>query len=170
MPKEAKDKSQKKPTVSYKRPLWGNESAQYWRSLFTSANNARKEGWKRYYEELERADKSMMIVRAVHRTCPASIPKHIKDEYMRMVSQQDQSERECPICTESMHFDDMELTECGHMSHKACLEAALAKNAMCPLCRYKVPMKHWSEESDGGSSKEQAAVAPAQAPAAAEVK
>lgn len=118
---------------SYFRPEAGNKSIEYWKKMYYSANAARREGWKRYYETEER---SLVVIRNVVKEIPGGgIPPHIKAEYMRLVTQFDETKRECPVCMEIMKFEDSELTKCGHMFHLACLNAALERHDVCPICR-----------------------------------
>jgi ankyrin repeat protein len=43
---------------------------------------------------------------------------------------------ECPICLEALTADDTVQTTCNHLFHRRCLEAALARNNVCPSCRH----------------------------------
>lgn len=125
----------------YKRPEWRNDSANYWKSIFRSCDMARREGWRRYYDEMSVGDRGLQLIRMLDSKC--EIPVHIKTEYRKLVSQQDASKRECPICMGPVNFDDSELTDCGHIFHAQCLKQALARNAVCPMCRTARPVKKW---------------------------
>jgi len=138
------------------RPEWRNNDVFYWRQLFSSANCARKEGWRRHYEDEERGDRGMVMIRHIYRNVPAeaaaAIPEHIRTEYRRLITQLDSSKRECAICMEAMLFDDSELTECGHMFHTRCLQAALDRRDVCPLCRNRNPIRKWSVSQVGAAT------------------
>ena len=42
---------------------------------------------------------------------------------------------ECPVCYNTLLLDDSEALPCGHAFHPSCVQAWLAVNPTCPMCR-----------------------------------
>ena len=53
---------------------------------------------------------------------------------------------QCPCCLDEIDQDTLEVTECNHRFHQACLQRWLEENNTCPLCRHE--LQH-DEEEDG---------------------
>jgi hypothetical protein len=136
---KGKAKKTKAPKISYKKPDHANKSAAYWKKMFQSANAARKEGWRQYYEEnQERWEYALKCRRLVKEdggtVCSGYIPTHIKDLFIQMFSKLDGEAKECPICYEPVTVETTTLTNCGHIFHASCLEP----HKTCPQCRRKL--------------------------------
>ncbi len=64
-----------------------------------------------------------------------SIPPHIRREYIRNLPEN----QVCAICLANVENNDtMELTECGHIFHIACINRHRSNNNNCPVCRREI--------------------------------
>ena len=63
-----------------------------------------------------------------------SIPKHIKNEIIEMGKQLNKT-WECSICLDIIDVNNLEITNCGHFYHSACMRILKTSYEECPICR-----------------------------------
>ena len=109
----------------------------------------RKLAWAKYFEECRRrADMAYNVVRFIPVPAPARegptiifpdmIPPHITKEFFDMALEL-RKEFNCPICYEMVNKDTIEITYCGHIYCKECLEALKKQpDPKCAVCRKKL--------------------------------
>lgn len=62
-----------------------------------------------------------------------SIPPHVRQIYLQHL--QHLGDNQCSICLSPIQIDTIELTECGHIFHIACIRRHRENNNNCPVCR-----------------------------------
>jgi hypothetical protein len=101
----------------------------------------RRAGWAAYYSEIRERYRALDLVRQMHRDPLVGpvIPAHIAEQYKQLKTKYDAEGSECSICQEPTTFDASFLTNCGHLFHRACIDAWKEKqpDGICPTCRGK---------------------------------
>jgi Ring finger domain len=69
---------------------------------------------------------------------PVSKPPTVPFDDTFNASQMQRIAISCPICFDSVVSKNPVSTKCGHIFCKSCLNAALASNRTCPMCKKKV--------------------------------
>jgi hypothetical protein len=108
-----------------------------------SLMRGKKLAWARCFEAENNEHRALRMLCEMRKNpkCEKHIPKHIADQYTKLVAAYDKTTRECPICTEDISFETSELTDCGHLFHKKCLLECFEKDPRCPVCRDKYKPK-----------------------------
>ena len=87
-----------------------------------NANRRVKYAWARYYAvinaDLHEANVNHVVY--VRMADDREIPEHVKTELRAMASAL-KKKWECPVCTEMIEDDHLEITNCGHYYCKPCL-------------------------------------------------
>ena len=119
-------------------------SRTYTKSEYDNLDRRRKQAWAKYYQiEREQAENSVIIVNVIGRTEDgnlvekSSLPLHITEEYYSMAEQLNKKYT-CPICLDLVNRETIDITYCGHIFHKECLEASKQIKKECPYCRQKL--------------------------------
>ena len=69
---------------------------------------------------------------------PAFLPPHITQEFYEMAVQL-RRKFECPVCLEVVSKDTIQITHCGHVYCKNCIEIVKAlADPKCAVCRRKI--------------------------------
>lgn len=84
-------------------------------------------------EEIENRREQRREQREQQRQIPTySIPPHIRQVYLENLG----NNNTCSICLEDIELNNtIELTECGHIFHNACIRRHRNNNNNCPVCR-----------------------------------
>lgn len=101
--------------------------------------------WAKYYESMgQNANRARVIVWMIGRHDDGklepkeNLPKHITQEFYDMAEQLNK-QFTCPVCYELVTSATIQITHCGHVFCKECLEQWKKKpNAVCPICRKKL--------------------------------
>ena len=113
----------------------------YTKHQYDNMDKRRKIAWAKYYSlEAEQSDNVSIIVRTIGRKDDGTlnlIPTHITQEYYDMATQLNKKYT-CPICLELVSKETIDITYCGHIFHKECLENAKKVKCECPMCRKKL--------------------------------
>ncbi len=64
---------------------------------------------------------------------PSSLPSVLPKHFLDMLTQESKI---CSICTEPIE-NDLHMTVCCHLFHKACVSNWIIKHKTCPVCRVK---------------------------------
>lgn len=116
----------------------------YTKQQYDSLERQRKKAWAMYYQsEAERADTAVIIVTSIGRTPTgelvdkSTLPAHITQEYYEM-SEALNKKYTCPICLDLVNKDTIQITFCGHIFHKDCIEEVKKVKPECPMCRKRI--------------------------------
>jgi len=100
--------------------------------------------WAKYYSEMAaEADNARVIIQYVNiahgaPTTAEYLPPHITQEFYEMAVQL-RRKFECPVCLEVVNKDTIQITHCGHVYCKPCIETLkTGADPKCAVCRRKI--------------------------------
>lgn len=113
----------------------------YTKYEYDNMDKRRKIAWAKYYSlEADNASNANIIVRAIGRNEDGTLnamPVHIVQEYYDMATELNKKYT-CPICLDMVSKETIQITYCGHIFHKECLNESKQVKAECPMCREKL--------------------------------
>jgi hypothetical protein len=119
-------------------------SRTYTQAQYDNLDRRRKTAWAKYYQlEAEQSENATIVIRTIGRTATgslnekSSLPAHITTEFYEMAEQLNKKYT-CPICLDLVNKGNIEITYCGHIYHKECLEESKKVKMECPTCRKKL--------------------------------
>lgn len=119
-------------------------SQVYTKTQYDAKERLRKVAWAKFYEsEALRANDAAVIIAFVGRTddgqlvVKSALPTHITDEFYEMSTALNKKYT-CPICLDLVNKDTIQITFCGHIFHKECIEEAKNVKPECPICRKRI--------------------------------
>jgi rubrerythrin len=116
-------------------------SQTYTKSQYDNMDKRRRIAWAKYYElEGEQANQTNIIVSSIGRKENGElnlIPKHITEEFYDMATKLNKKYT-CPICIDLVDKTTIDITYCGHIFHKECLNESKKSKNQCPMCRKKL--------------------------------
>jgi hypothetical protein len=115
----------------------------YTKFQYDCVSKQRKVAWAKYYEsEALRAEDANVVITIIPRVDgklaeKASLPTHITQEYYDMAAKLNKKYT-CPICLDLVNKETIQITFCGHIFHKACIEEQKKIKPECPMCRKRI--------------------------------
>ena len=104
-----------------------------------SLERRRKMGWGKYFAEVNNNVNMNIDVMGDIRDAlnNEEIPIHFQMKFKELVDKY-KHKYECPICLEDLNTNTMEITKCGHLFHKNCINSWKNTSDKCPNCRIKM--------------------------------
>ncbi|MFZ4671463.1 MAG: RING finger domain-containing protein [Flavobacterium sp.] len=119
-------------------------SRTYTQTQYDNLDRRRKTAWAKYYQlEAEQSQNATVIIRTIGRNDTgglidkSTLPTHITSEFYEMAEQLNKKYT-CPVCLDLVNKENIEITYCGHIYHKECLEQSKRVKMECPTCRKKL--------------------------------
>jgi hypothetical protein len=118
-------------------------SQTYTKRQYDAVERQRKVAWAKYYEsEANQANHAVVIIRGIERTGgelvdKSSLPAHITQEYYDMAETLNKKYT-CPVCLDLVNKETIQITFCGHIFHKECIEEVKKVKPECPMCRKRI--------------------------------
>jgi rubrerythrin len=115
----------------------------YTKNQYDAKERQRKVAWAKFYEsEAQRANDAAIIIRTIGRNGAnlvekSSLPPHITDEFYEM-SEALNKKYTCPICIDLVSKETIQITFCGHIFHKECIDEVKRVKPECPICRKRI--------------------------------
>jgi len=129
MPKE-------KPTEhhGHRRETHLKRKKDAYKNKAENMDRQRRCGWAMYYAEMRERYQALDLLRQVQGI--PQIPTHVAEAYKELRTKYDAEKTACSICLDPITFDASLLTACGHLFHKACIDAWIGKEPgrVCPEC------------------------------------
>jgi hypothetical protein len=117
----------------------------YSRQQYENLMKQKKKGWAMFYNEMgQNADNATIIISTIGRDTqgklPAreDIPSHITTQFYDMAVKLNETYT-CPVCLELVNKETINISFCGHIFCKDCLEhIKKSDNPLCAICRKKL--------------------------------
>ncbi len=113
----------------------------YTKYQYDNMDKRRRVAWCKYYElEAENTNTAAIVVNVIGRKEDGQLnemPAHITKEFYDMATALNKKYT-CPVCLDLVNKDTIEITYCGHIFHKECLNNSKKVKMECPMCRKKL--------------------------------
>lgn len=98
----------------------------------TYCKKQRAFAWAKYYEEI---NNGVVVANSINNLMKGiDIPQHITTEFITMADELKKMYT-CPVCLEFVNKETIQITYCGHIYCKPCLDHIKTNMKKCAICR-----------------------------------